>query len=869
MVGLCGVRVFDVEVVAACFDVVCGHFPGVVGCFAAFALRAAPPVDAGLQVFQPDGFGHGIGFLAFGDAVFVEPDFSGRLAFLEEQQVGADGGVGFEDGVGQADDGVEVALFQQVFFEAGLDAFAEQGAVGQDDRGAPARFQQSDDEGQEQVCGFLGAEVLGEVAFDAVFFFAAEGGVGQHNIDSVFLFPADVGAGQGVVVTHEAGVLNAVQEHVGDAQHVRKLFFLNGAQAGLHFPFVPGPLDVMLAHVGQRTGQEPAGAAGRVEQGFAGLGVDAVGHERCDRARGVVFAGVARGLQIVQKLFVDVAEMLALGQVIEVNGVDFVHHLAHELAGFHVVVGVLEHVAHDAAAIVRPAGGPEVFQGGEEVVVNEGEQCFTGDAFGVCGPGMPLEPFRDGGGVVCLHQCQFLVLVVDDLEEEHPAQLADALGVAVHAGVLAHDVLDGLDQGADGHDSGGLLVEGGLQVADGFYELILAAEGFEQLYRRAEGVQRRDAQHVGVVEVEHAFVGVLVKQRVEHGAGLVSVLSEHVAFLDVRGALAAGQRLGVKGHLADEIEGVEILAEFLGDGIECQAFGRKFVNDGLFAFGGLPSLEKVIKAGEAFLQRLLGEVAQGLGDEFAVFVKVLHTLGNDCRVDAVNVNLALDRGVRLEPWGNFDNGFVVGRFWRERGFAVLRARRVVGRSDGIACSRFVYLHRLAVEVRVGKMAGRAPEVHQGEVEFVGVLVDAGAASDDLFEFGHGLDCAVQHDQPAGLGIDAGGEQPRGGDQHGVFGFRVNEVTELCLSFGIVAGDAHDVAVVVTRQVGVLVDERLSYAGGVFLVDAEDDCFLKAVAAFFQEFGDVAGNGPCAAVQHQGFVEILGVVDAVFYRFAFP
>ena len=41
-----------------------------------------------------------------------------------------------------------------------------------------------------------------------------------------------------------------------------------------------------------------------------------------------------------------------------------------------------------------------------------------------------------------MHQSQFLVLIVDDLQEEHPAQLANALGIAVDAGVLAHDVLD-------------------------------------------------------------------------------------------------------------------------------------------------------------------------------------------------------------------------------------------------------------------------------------------------------------------------------------------------------------------------------------------------------------------------------------------
>lgn len=40
---------------------------------------------------------------------------------------------------------------------------------------------------------------------------------------------------------------------------------------------------------------------------------------------------------------------------------------------------------------------------------------------------------------------QFLILIVHDLQEEHPAELADALGIAIDAGILAHDILDGFD----------------------------------------------------------------------------------------------------------------------------------------------------------------------------------------------------------------------------------------------------------------------------------------------------------------------------------------------------------------------------------------------------------------------------------------
>ena len=133
-------------------------------------------------------------------------------------------------------------------------------------------------------------------------------------------------------------------------------FFSTARRAGLHRLLVLGLLHVALAHVADGAGEEAAGAAGGVEQDLAGLRVDAVDHEGGDGARGVVLARVAGALQVVEDLLVDVAEVLALGQVVEVDAVDLVDHLAHELAGLHVVVGVLEDVAHDAAAVAWLAG---------------------------------------------------------------------------------------------------------------------------------------------------------------------------------------------------------------------------------------------------------------------------------------------------------------------------------------------------------------------------------------------------------------------------------------------------------------------------------------------------------------------------------
>ena len=183
---------------------------------------------------------------------------------------------------------------------------------------------------------------------------------------------ADVGPGQRVVVADEAGVLNAVQQHVGDAEHVRELLLLDGAQGLLHALLVLDLFHVALAHVADGAGEKAAGAAGGVEQDFAGLGIDAVHHEGGDGARRVVLARIAGALQVVEDLLVDVAEVLALGEVVEVHLVDLVDDLPHELAGLHVVVGVLEHIAHNAAAVALLAGGGEFLELGKELGVDEG-----------------------------------------------------------------------------------------------------------------------------------------------------------------------------------------------------------------------------------------------------------------------------------------------------------------------------------------------------------------------------------------------------------------------------------------------------------------------------------------------------------------
>ena len=198
-------------------------------------------------------------------------------------------------------------------------------------------------------------------------------------------------------------------------------------------------------------GEEPAGSAGRIEQDFARPRVDPVRHEGGHGARRVILAGVAGALQVVEDLLVDVAEMLTVGEVVEVDLLNRVDDLPHQLAGLHVIVGVLEHAAHHRARTTFRAADVEVFQGRKQVRVDEVEQRVAGDAFGVGRPVPPAPALRDRRPIDLVEQLLFLILVVDDLEKKHPAKLRNALRVAVDARVLAHDVLNGFDDVPDRH----------------------------------------------------------------------------------------------------------------------------------------------------------------------------------------------------------------------------------------------------------------------------------------------------------------------------------------------------------------------------------------------------------------------------------
>src|SRR5690606_8602185 len=106
------VRVLQIEVVVAGIDLVDGYAPGVFVFHAGLEAVGliAPPGLFGCELLDADGLALVVALHTRRIRVLVIPDLFRWRAFREEEQVGPDTGVGIEDAIGKADDGVQVAL---------------------------------------------------------------------------------------------------------------------------------------------------------------------------------------------------------------------------------------------------------------------------------------------------------------------------------------------------------------------------------------------------------------------------------------------------------------------------------------------------------------------------------------------------------------------------------------------------------------------------------------------------------------------------------------------------------------------------------------------------------------------------------------
>ena len=143
-------------------------------------------------------------------------------------------------------------------------------------------------------------------------------------------------------------------------------------------------------------------------------------------------------------------------------------------------------------------------------------------------------------------------------------------------------------------------------------------------------VERRDLQNVGVVEVEHAFV--LHTSRAALRARRGPAAPYFVNTSRLRTFSARSRRVSggwSKATWQIRSKGSRSLPTSSASGSSSRPSACQFLDDRLLALGRLPARQELVEAGEALAQRLLGEVAQALGDELAVLVEIFDALGDD------------------------------------------------------------------------------------------------------------------------------------------------------------------------------------------------------------------------------------------------
>jgi hypothetical protein len=112
-------------------------------------------------------------------------------------------------------------------------------------------------------------------------------------------------------------------------------------------------------------------------------------------------------------------------------------------------------------------------------------------------------------------------------------------------------------------------------------------------------------QDARIAKVDDALILVFLQQRFKHGAGLWAVFCEDIPFTNIIGTLAAGESWLVEGYVANKIERVEVLPNFISKRLQGQPLVFEFFDDGLLALRRLPALQEVVRLANLFFKALL------------------------------------------------------------------------------------------------------------------------------------------------------------------------------------------------------------------------------------------------------------------------
>ena len=307
---------------------------------------------------------------------------------------------------------MEVASLQEFFFDAGLDAFAKEGAIGQDHGTASVLFQQTDDEGEEEIGRFFGSELEREIGFGTVFFDASKWRIGKDDVHLVVGTPVGVRFAQEIVAAH-GGHVKSVEHEIGGAEQMGQGFFLNAAYGGLQVALVFLGF-YLRAFVVYGAHEISARTTGRVEHRFFQLRVGDIYHKLGNGTRCIILAAAARALQFFEDGLVEVVKQVSVGGAVEVDAVYLVDDLPEKGSVFHVIVGIFVQYRSDDFGLWADAD-IEILEGRKEVVVDKVHQRIAREAFFISRPRLPLEVLGNWAFVVVDGYFPFFFLIGKNL----------------------------------------------------------------------------------------------------------------------------------------------------------------------------------------------------------------------------------------------------------------------------------------------------------------------------------------------------------------------------------------------------------------------------------------------------------------------
>ena len=195
-------------------------------------------------------------------------------------------------------------------------------------------------------------------------------------------------------------------------------------------------------------GEEPAGAAGEVGHLLPHLGPDHLGHKVSDGPGCIEFAGRTCALQLFQNGLVDLAEGVAFRIIVQLEIVNRIDDLTQQDAVLHVVVGLGKHSLDNSLSDGRIGIHRQIFQSREQGVVNEVQKFVSGHLLAVFSgcPVLPAAGLRNDRLIVFIIPFPVRLFGGVYLQKQQPGDLLDALGVAVDAGVVTHDIPQPFDK---------------------------------------------------------------------------------------------------------------------------------------------------------------------------------------------------------------------------------------------------------------------------------------------------------------------------------------------------------------------------------------------------------------------------------------